>query len=73
MRRFRLFLALVLAAMWFYHDSLFNRTFAMIVAYLTLWIEDGGIDSGSEPIMSEGVVPQEATVDAGHISGGESP
>ncbi|MGA9117520.1 MAG: hypothetical protein WB626_12150 [Bacteroidota bacterium] len=43
MKRFRLFLLFTLGAMWFYHDSAYNRAFAAIVAYFIAWIRVGGI------------------------------
>jgi hypothetical protein len=48
MKKFKWFLFVVLAAMWVYNDSLHNRCFAAIVAYLILWTEMGGIDTQTE-------------------------
>ncbi len=67
MTRFKWFLAFVLFAMWFYHDSLLNRTYALIVSYLILWTEQGGIDT-----QAEGEEPGEEEV-ADHPSAGNTP
>jgi hypothetical protein len=53
MRRLKWFLAFVLFAMWFYHDSLLNRAYAIIVSYLILWTEMGGIDMEKEIDVSD--------------------
>jgi hypothetical protein len=54
MRRFKWFLAFVLFAMWFYHDSLMNRTYAMIVGYLVIWTDLGGTDEQPAGAMAYG-------------------
>lgn len=46
--RFRIFLVLVLAAMWVYNDSLYSRVFAAIASYLVLWTEAGGRIAGEQ-------------------------
>ncbi len=45
MRRFRIFIFFMMAVMWFYSEAMLNRVFAVIAAYLILWIDDGGIDT----------------------------
>jgi hypothetical protein len=53
MKRYRVFLFIVLLAMWFYHDSLHNRCFAAIAAYLVLWTEVGGVDVETDSVASD--------------------
>jgi hypothetical protein len=46
MRRFKWFLAAIVGTIWFYNDALLDRTFAMIIGFLMMWIYFGGIDTG---------------------------
>jgi len=54
MRRFRLFLGFVILSSWFYNDMLLDRTVAIIVAFLTVWVYLGGIDQEAEEESSSG-------------------
>jgi hypothetical protein len=48
MRRVAWFLAFILGTMWLYNGAVLSRMFALVAAYMIVWVEQGGIDNDDE-------------------------
>jgi hypothetical protein len=57
LRKFYWFLAFSIFIVWFYNEAMLDRTFALIVAFLMIWINEGGIvdepGEGQEGVTEE--------------------
>jgi hypothetical protein len=61
MRRFRNYLAFMLAMGWLYNEALLNRPFVMIAGFMITWVGVGGLDRKS---VEENTPPTHAPVPA---------